>query len=746
MYTITQDSTIGFIKIEDSFSLSATGSLAAPNFANIGDEYVVTFPDLENIEKFKTFKYEYTGRTNDRYLKSEYRISRDLVKWSEWYELTPTLKEFPPFNSKDTMYFDLRFTRKGTSTIGSLKILNYELIGSTIRNLSTSGDINLLPTNEVILKPPFIYKVFKIDDIEILHRGGNLDEVEIKYRFSQDNGRTVSDWEFFTKENISSVRISPIRFFQIEYQIKYLGSTSIKIFDINLIGDFQNVTKDYQKTNLYGVREDCNCLKLGIVNDTTNGFELPTGGIQQGLSKSEDVNILPILSSEQLSNLYKPYQLKQANELLDKLSNDSNSIFGHEVVYFLTDVDKKGIDYTFHEYQLYNFVCESLIKVSVVNNQFPENNGMMNQFDLTLFDSFEIHIPKKTFKEIFGVEKRPSKEDFLWFCEINRMFTVEHSQSFRTFNNNAIYYKLMLKKYSQKANVIGANQTITDKVRELTKNSTIDELFGIESLRDKKSSANKEQFTPTTKEKLRVEINAKINKELIENASNIISKTNYDLSTVSFNQNTTSDAIVYRQLNSYFTKSDNIAYTCWFNINNFTINDNYYLFDYYDGVNNIGFKIKINNDKVITNFCGLDYELQLGNQGDSDGIDEEIWYGYILNIDQRNRRLSQYLYKRNTDDEELGTQIMTTVLNQVKSSVSDITPKEFQLENVLAKLLGSDMKITNIRLFNDVIPDNQHSKILNQLVIGNDSRNLIFADNANQRLVLPSYEINQVKP
>ena len=56
------------------------------------------------------------------------------------------------------------------------------------------------------------------------------------------------------------------------------------------------------------------------------------------------------------------------------------------------------------------------------------------------------------------------------------------------------------------------------------------------------------------------------------------------------------------------------------------------------------------------------------------------------------------------------------------------------------------MKITNIRLFIDVIPENQHSKILNQSIIRDDSKYLIFADNANQRLVLPSFEINQVKP
>ena len=745
MYSVTKDTTTGIITIQDSFSITETGDLAPPIFSNIDDEYIVTFTDLEDVERFKTFTSDYTGKTSERYLITQYRISRDLKKWTEWYELPNSLKDFPPFNSTDTMYFDLKFIRKGTSTIGTIKLLDYTLTGECTRNLISSGTINVnTSVNEVIMKPPYIYKVFSIDDIEILYRGGELTDVDIKYRFSQDYGRTVTDWEFFTKENITTTRIKPNRFFQIEYLIQYKGDTSLKIFDINLIGDFQNVSLDYQKTNLYGVREDCNCLKLGIVNDTTNGFELPTGGIQSELTPSPDTNILPQLSSEQKSNLFKPYQLQQATTLLDKLSTDANQIFGHEVVYFLTDPDKKGTDYTFHEYQLYNFVCEGLVKVSVENNQFPENNGAINQFDLTLFDSFEIHIPKKTFKEIFGVEKRPSKEDFLWFCEINRMFTVEHSQAFRSFNNNAIYYKLMLKKYTQKANIIGVNQTITDKVKELTKNSTIDELFGYENDQDKKSVANKEQFKPLTKDKLRLEIGAQINKELIENAEIVISKTNYDLSSVIFGPTYGSDAVVYRNAKNDYKVSDNISYMCWFNINNYTSNDIYTLFNYYDDVNSLGFKITVEGNQITTKVNNTDYILTMGAEGSSTGLNEEVWYGYILNFDQRQRKISQYVYKRNTEDEDYGSRLSTTVLKKVNSNVLDLVPTEFRLENVQAKLIGCDLKITNLRLFNDVIPENQHSKMLNQTIVRDDSKYLIFADNANQRLVLPSFEINQV--
>ena len=741
MYEISKDTTKGSISISETFTLSTSSDNIAPQFDTVDQEKVFSFYNLTDVEKFTKFSFDYTGKTSTRFLESKYRISRDSIKWTQWYDLPLSIKEFPPFNSADEMYFDLKLTRKGSSEIGTIKLLDYKLDGVLYRNLNEgTGVVQIDETQtEEIIKPPYIYKVFSIDDIEILYKG-NLDDITIKYRFSQDYGRTVSQWEYFTKENITTVIINPIRFFQIEYLLEYKSGSLVKIYDINLIGDFQNVTQDSKKTNLFGIREDCNCLKLGIVNDTTSDISLPSGGLQQNITPSPVDSPLPILNQDQVNSLYKPYSLTLATQLLDKMSNDSNNIFGHEVVYFLTDPDKRGTDYSFHEYQLYNYVCEGLVKVSVENNQFPDNTGAINQFDLTLFDSFEIHIPKKLFKQIFGVDKRPSKEDFLWFCEINRMFTVEHSQAFRSFNNNAIYYKLMLKKYNQKANVIGANQEITDKVRELTKNSTIDELFGFENTQDKKSVANKEQFKTLTKDTLRVNINAKIVKELVNNAENVISKTHYDLSSVGFGLTYSNDAVVYRNVRGYYDVSDNISFICWFNINNYTINDKYYLFDYYDNPNSQGFKMSIANDILSVRINSLTYSMSV------EDIAEETWYGYILNIDQRQRKVSQYIYKRNTDDEEMGGRLSTTVLKKSFSQVFDHTPVEINVDNIFPRITGSDMKITNIRYFTDVIPENQHSKILNQSIIRDDSKYLQFADNANQRLVLPSFDINQVKP
>ena len=732
MYQIISNNTTGIISISDEYLISGTGSNTPPTLIEEDEIIILSFINLYNIVKFKNFSYDSIGEDNINYLLTYYRISRDGTKWSDWLELLENINNFPIIDSKDKLFIDIKWKKIGNTN--TIKILKYNLNGTLDRNLFSEFPLILgNGQTEIIYKPKDILKIFKIDDIETIYRGDDSD-ILIKYRYSQDYGKTITDWFPFTKENITSQRINPIRFFQIEYLIT--STKTIKIYDINLIGDFQNISKDSKKTNLFGIRDNCNSIKLCIVGD-------PNGEISPIIGENTNMmlNQLSNNSTYQLNDgdkgkLFKPYQQTQAINLLSKLSDDANEIFGHEVVYFLTDPDRKGIDYSFHEYQLYNYICEDKIKISVDGNNFPDNQIVMNQFDLALFDSFEVHIPKTTFKNIFGVDKRPSKEDFLWFCEINRMYVVEHSQQFRNFNNSSIYYKVMLKKYVQKSNVIAGDQNIADKVKELTKNSTIDETFGLENKQDKKSISNKEQLRPLTRDIMRLNILANINKELIENSSNIISKSNYDLSSIGYD----TFAVEYSNFKNYFKTSDNIAFTSWFNINNYTINDKYNFINYYN--NSQGIKINLESDEFNINLNSSTYSFDLNSsatQSTADSLFENTWYAYILNIDQRNGKMDQFLYKRNVEDEDDAQNLSETKLSLISKITQTIIPVEFELNmSIKAGIMGSDMKYTNIRMFVDVIPEKDHNKILNQLIIGDDSKYLIFADNANQRIILPS--------
>jgi hypothetical protein len=597
--------------------------------------------------------------------------------------------------------------------------------------------------DETIIKPIYLYKVFKLTNIEVLGKG-DTSNLDIYYRYSQDYGRSVTDFIPFTSENIISERINPIRFFQIEYLLRYTGTSEATIFDINLIGDFQNVTLDGQKTNVYGIRANCNCLIAGLICDPSSLPEdLPPGGVSSMLSANyttESTN-LPSLNAEQLANLYNPYQQSQALTLFNKMSNDVSNLFGHEVIYILTDPDQNGTDHTFHEYTIQNYVCDAKLKVNVDNNQFPENTGAINNFDLSLFDTFEINITKDAFKAVFGIERRPGLNDVLWFCNINKIYTVEHAQAIRNFNNYAVYYKLILKKFNQKANIIGATPEIQNVLDNLTKNTTLEELMGLENMQDKKATANQEQLRPSNKaqETLRVDIAASIEQEVIQNASVTVAKTCYEMSTVAFN----SPGVVYRNFKFFYQKSDNIGFSCWFNINQIDMFNPYQFFNYMDTENN-GFIFYLLGNSFYVDINGSLYEMSMVDADcknadtNSNVLSESTWYALVININQRLNALELYLYKRNVDYEDDAESLTSSKLRQVYKYAQGIVPTTIDITpNTNAAILGSNIKITNLRLFNDVIPETSHNKLLNLNLIGTDYKYVIFVDNANQDANMP---------
>jgi hypothetical protein len=632
----------------------------------------------------------------------------------------------------------LKWIRKGGSSIGSLRLLEYKIEGELDREEVQTGDVVSVGVGKTqVIKSPFIFKVFKVFDVEVISPSGLPEGVSIKYRYSQDNTRTWSNYELLTRANIATKNINPIRFFQVEYLVENNSNQSISIQDINLVGDFQNVSKDYQKTNLYGIRECCQS-NLNGYYDANGNFYPNTNLNQTGGGPVCDTNTFQKMTNDEKALLYNPYAQNTAMNLLEKLSSDAQSMLGHKVTYFVTDPDRRGQDQTLFEYSLYNVVCQADIKVSVADNNFPDSQIVMNQFDLNLFETMEVHITKQLFKEAFGVQRRPSKEDFLYFCNLNRMYQVDHAQQFRNFNNAAVYYKLILKKYTQKANVQAGSIEIKNKLDELTQNTTIDQLLGAEQTSDKKAIANKKELKPLTRDAIRLEYNVGINKELIENSTTIISKSNYELSSVAYR----SSAVRYKNLNPTFGPANNIGFMLWFNINNYVNNEIYNLFHFYNDSTGTGWKSELQNDSIYITMNSFTYSFPLSGIQTSDtvALTEETWYCYVLNIDQRNRKMEQYIYKRDVEEEEFAPNLLNTLLRKVYYKQHDIEPISFQSDEG-PQILASDMKMTNIRYFIDVIPESYHNKLLNQYIIGEDSKYLVFADNANTRLYLPKFPL-----
>jgi hypothetical protein len=748
MYNIESDMNSGLLVISYNFDInSSTQSInETPYFLLPGDEYILSFTNLQNVKEITKFSYDTLGINDDRYLLQYYRISRDGVSWTDWMDLNRDVDNFPTIDSKDTLNIDIKWVRKGISLIGTIRLLEYRIEGALERNITTNdGTVNILDGEIKIIKVTDIYKVFKITDLEIISSTHpdilTNTNISMMYRYSQDSSRTWSNWEPLTKENITTVNINPIRFFQIEYSIENKTGQNLRVNDINIIGDFQNVTKDYFKSNLFGIRECCQSNLYGTMD--ANGNFIPNTNLNSsGGGPSCDSGVFTPMTDTDKANLYNPYAQNTAVKLLEKLSADAEQIVGHKVIYFSTDADKKGQDHTLHEYQLYNVVCQGNIKVAIEGNNFPDSQIKMNVFDLDLFESMEAHITKQQFKQIFGVQRRPAKEDFLYFCDLNRMYQVDHAQQFRNFNNSAVYYKLILKKYTQKANVKAATPEIRNQIDKLTNNSTIEQLMGIEQSRDKASIANKQQFTPLTRDPIRVEYFTQIDKELIENSSTIIAKSHYDLASVDYR----STAVSYKNLDPVLKVSDNIGYQIWFNINNYLQGEIYNFFQFYDTNNSFGWKSELSNDTITVTLNDTSYQFNLNNIGDASALEEETWYCYVLNIDQRIRKMEQFIYKRNVEFEEDAANLSNTLLYQVYKNSQDITPVSYNIDilsGINPSILGSDMKLTNIRLFSDIIPEGYHNKILNQYIIGDDSKYLVFADNATTRIYLPKFPFNE---
>lgn len=742
---ISSDLILGKLVISDKFdpTVGTQSANACPTFTNIGDEYILSFPEIQNVKTLTRFFYDTIGLTDGRYLLNYYRVSRDGQNWSEWLDLTLKITNFPIVDPLDPFYLEIKWLRKGVSNIGIIRILEYNIQGELERSIQEEEGTSVIPAGKtLIIKPPFIFKVFKINDIEIISSSGIPTGCKISYRFSQDSARSWSDYELFTKENIFSRRINPIRFFQIEYLIENNSTQSVTIQDINLIGDFQNVSEDSKKTNLFGIRQCCQSNIMGAYDENGNfvpNTNLNASGSSGGPGCDTDNSSLPKMTTDEKANLFNPYQQSQAMNLLQKLSNDAQMVFGHRVIYYATDPDRKGQDSILHEYQLYNVVCDGELKVSVEGNQFPDSQIVMNQFDLTLFETFQVHITKQQFKEVFGAQRRPAKEDFLYFCDLNRMYAVDHAQQFRNFNNAAIYYKLVLKKYHKTANINYGDENIKQSVDKLTKNTTINELFGTEDNQEKKAIANKDQFKPLTTEVVRLEYNATIDKELIENSTTIISKAHYDLASLNYR----ALAVKYVNSNPILSPSNNIGFMCWFNINNYIAGEKYNFLSYYNYALNLGYKFELESDELKFTLNGVTYSQHLMGQPTNNALalNEDTWYCYLVNIDQRNRKAEQFIYKRNVDEESEAANLSYTMLRQVYKQSFEIEPIEFEAEGFNPQIYASDMKLTNLRLFSEIIPEKEHNKLCNQYIIRDDSKYLIFADNATTRLYLPRFPL-----
>ena len=809
-------------KFDGTFTMSWLGTPTytdeiSTQIRDIKNFSIVPLKSISSITKFTDIV---KGETNDHYFKKyfSYSNTRSGISYSEYSPITGITQDYCSLNN---LYLNLAYYRidADTTTIPALTI-NTIVIEGTYDIEQTDTIVNI-PDNEFILfTPKDIYKVFKLTGYEIY--GANTNNLQIKYRFTQDNGRTYTPWENLTTENISTVKINPIRFAQVEYSVSKINTgTTSKIYDIILLGDFQNINNNYLKTNRYGVREDCAVSYPAVNTGTTisnstdsgtnsvclNGITSYKGDSKTPLDYSKDWvtkglscyisgNVIPSLSSQSNTTgldstqtaasqgIFNPYAGQKIGDWYTYLSNTVGKIFGWTVDYHLTDPDGKGIDSILHEYQLFNIVDTQKIKIIVPENNFPDNQVQINEYMLDMMDTFQVIILKDEFHNAFGIEKRPSQKDIIYFCQANRMYRIKHAQVKRDIMYMGVYYNVVLEKYEKLANETNVSNASKNLIESLTNNNTIDSLFGGEIREQEDKIANK-QLKPITHEVYRLIVNPKleiIKKDIYNSLKDIkIADSYYNLSSLS--SGTTAVTYTYKDSNLNF--SDNRAFNVWFNFNNsfdpnkaidenifnsyYVSNKSYFEFiNNYDSINNKGYKLSYANNNITLTINNINYSLPIT------GLTTKMWYGLTVNLDNRQRTISLDLFKRrynykitmftpnyksvildNTNindisyytsngyrpvkNTEIADKLTDTSLYNI-ASIKYIDEYEgvtvpLNTFNVDQNIIinSSNIKLTNIRIYDDVIPDESKSNLLLQRVV-QDSNNLILADNATKEL------------
>lgn len=801
------------------------------------------------ISKITDFTSDIEGENKYQSLKIFFLYKNGTEEWSKQRPIEElTGMEFDPnkFLVIQLVYMYAYDVSPKQYNLTNIYIKYIKIDGEYILNKVDANAILDKENPEVILQPKDIYKVFRLDGFEIIKQDTGDVDYEIFYRFSQNAGRTFTPFEPLTQDNIKTLRLDELRFAQVQYHIKFLSNTgALVIYDVMLLGDFQNVSANYLKTNRYGLRQECVSFLLNngaesgtglygggnkwtnsnssnaYPTDYTNVVEYPDG--KNNLDGYENIDFKGVninnIETKGLScyidysqmnmdeyqgvggywgvggdiadqgGFWNPYISDQIVSWQNVLANQMNSIFGWKVNYFLTDPDEKGIDRYMHEYQLHNVIKVSQLKIIVPQNNFPDETIQLNYFNLDLFDTLEINIIKDEFKRAFGIQRRPRQNDIIHICITNKLYFIKHIQAVRDVMNASIYYKAVLEKYEQRADIDIKDENSKEILEGLTKNTTIDEILGPEKQQEEKKIANKKQTFSLAYDKIRHRIytGVKIENKKIYNDNVVLSDSYYDLS-----KRKNKIAIDYTTLDNKLEKGHNRTFMMWFNAKSkydptkhlssdvfngyYPENISHSLLDNYDQNNKKGYRLLFEGDGLYFQINDKVYDLETD-------ILTDVWYAFVVSLDQRQHKVKLRLYKRNMDiavtlfnketydKKELLTYtdldesydpdnidykyenavsegylpVLNTETNYYAKQSDDldklllIDEKEFSIKpfefehTETVKIIGSEIRYTNLRVFDDSIKESLINSVLSEAIV-RDEHHLVLFDNANREI------------
>ena len=625
------------------------------------------------------------------------------------------------------------------------------------RTLENSGEQVLISFDESIKD------VTQINDYEEDISGDlGSNTITKEFRWSKD-GNEYSDWVTLNTNNISS--------------LDFTGP-------INLWFDFLYTAYSIQPGDTITIND----VTLNYNQDST------TEEVEVDVTQCKTTTFNSIIECDN-NKLFNPYELiNDFKPIYEELSTLTSNFLGHCVSYYRYEPNKSTDDPVLHEYGMYNYKDNLDLNILVPQNEFPSNEISYDIFGMN-FNEFEIHIVRSEFENKFGEGEVPYQGDLIYFSNLNRLYEIQSvNENENPFYQNT-FFRVRLDTAQDRSNKIQPDQ-VQQELDDLTLDS---QEITDEPINEEQEQKRKEDIFYVLGNESHDRVRGKIHKDVeikeenINNNWTIVAKNHYLLNTVNEYQT----AIEYKAPIK-ISSNDNIGYTSWFkNLNlkkgittQATLsNSSTYDILTYGSSSDIKFTIgdwlkigtnyarvkEINNNEVTIDNLGISegqydtnklfrgillngYEdnkkqtdglefsisekhifVEINNQiykfNHNKTLDKEKWYSTIIKLSNQYNQVSVFLYELNQqapEKQQDQNNQLKLIYHQTVSLDSNFTIDT----NFKYKLLGSEIALTNIRLLDKQILEENHLRLLNDY-IPSDTQRMIIVDNARKPLHLP---------
>lgn len=442
---------------------------------------------------------------------------------------------------------------------------------------------------------------------------------------------------------------------------------------------------------------------------------------------SDEQCYAPIVLASKFS--FNPYAINQGINLYHDLSKMVNLTFGFEVQYVRVAPKQRGRDIILGEYTVFGDPNVKCIKVLVPNNEFPDAKPTFNQFGVDFEVPFEVHIDKPYWDSLFGKNTMPQQYDVILFPIMNRLYEVQSTYTFRDFMYQPLYYKLALVKYQNRA-FRDLGEDIQSSIDDMAVNP--DTLFHEEFIEERERVTKPMQYLTITPDNdpARSNVNRQLEIKRYDLYNNwvLLSQNYYDLESLYYLQGPTT-AVAYRQTYN-MQAGANISYTFWFTVRANTSKTSIYTRNLLNGMTISGTGVNIDAvangaspaDAIIVTINGSPETFTLPEQ-----LTPDKWFALVVNVSQEFSQVGVNLWTMQDGQ--------TAALRLVHEETHTVTVPTAQT-NYQYRINASPVFITNVRIFNDIIPTEEQSNTLGQLIV-KDSNLAILIDNAKPIFRLP---------